>query len=105
FGGEIAVGPEARGLLRVRMRVDVAALAGESARHRVERDDPDVARSTTRADQLLRDLLALDELPEPVQTGRERHLDLGLRRAEQQRAAAGLDGDRVVVGAARGGRE
>src|SRR5437763_383316 len=82
-GGEIAVGPEACGFLRVRMRIDVAALAGERARHRMERDDPHVARRTARADQLLRDLLALDELAEPIEAGRERHLDLGLGRAEE----------------------
>ena len=39
LGGELAVGPQLGGFLRVRMRVDVAALAGERARHRVQADD------------------------------------------------------------------
>ena len=106
LGGELAVRAELGGFLRVGMRVDVAALAGERARHRVEADDADVSRALLSRDQLLRDLLALDELAEPVEAGRERD-EQRRRRVEPSLTAraAGLDGDRVVVGAGRGERE
>jgi len=46
------------------MRVDVSTLARERARHRVEAGDAEIFRTLLR-DQLLRDLFALDEIPEP----------------------------------------
>ncbi len=91
-------GCELGGGLRVRVRVDVAALTGERARHRVEPDDARLAAAAL-GDQLLRDLLALDELAErgraPVASAIERAA--GSFDAERERLAAGLDGDRVVV--------
>ena len=72
------------------------ALTGERARHRVQTDEPRVATAVL-GDDLARDRLALDELAEPVQAGRQRDQDLAILGAELDRAPAGVGRDRVVV--------
>ena len=64
------------------------------------------SRVAAVGDQLLRDLLALDELADPIERrSRATPGGSGSLRAERRRRAARLDGDRVVVRATRGTRE
>jgi hypothetical protein len=104
-GREVAVGAEASRFFCVGVCVDVATLAGERARHRVETDDADLALRGSGGDELRRDLFAFHEFAQAVEAGGQRHQDFGVHRAEAHRLATGFDGDGVVVGARGGGGE
>ena len=98
LASELAGGRELHRILGVGMRIDVAALASEGARHRVKAGRAGFLGCAFERDQLLRDLLALDEIAEPVEAGRERREELGRLRTEHDGALRRFDRDRIVLG-------